>query len=218
MSILTEQYQEKSKDFNISSARKKQIIDLAGETKNQKILDVGCATGYLGEYFRNNSNWVAGLDVSESALQVAKDKLDVVYQIDLESADWPAGLINKKFDLIIVAEVIEHLLWPERLLNRLSKLLAKDGQMIITTPNFLVWSNRLKMLFGRFVYQESGFWGRDHIHFFTLPELKEMLITGGWEIIAENHLNHPKIPIWLNKLFPSLFAFQLIVKVKLKSK
>lgn len=217
MSFLTEQYQNKNLDyFMISKTRKRNIIEIVGEMKNKAILGVGCGVGFLGEYYKNNDNYVVGLDVSNVAIAEAKKRLSEVYDVDLEAPDWPAELLNKKFDLIILAEVIEHLLMPEELLIKIKKLLKPGSEVVITTPNFLVWSNRIKMLFGRFVYQEGGFWCRDHIHFFTLAELRKTLITGGWEIISENHLNHPKIPNWLNKLFPSLFAFQLIVKVKLK--
>lgn len=219
MSFLTEQYQNKSLDyFMISKTRKRNIIAIVGKIKNKAILDVGCGVGYLGEYYKNNDNYVVGLDVSNVAIAEAKKRLSDVYYVDLESNDWPVELLPKKFDLIILAELIEHLLMPEDLLVRIKKLLKPDGEIVITTPNFLVWSNRIKMLFGKFAYQSGGFWCRDHIHFFTLPELRKMLLAGGWEIVAENHLNHPKIPGWLNKLLPSLFAFQLIVKVKLKLK
>ncbi len=217
MSFLTNQYQNKGLDyFGMSKTRKRNIIEIVGKIKNKTILDVGCGIGYLGEYYKNNGNYVVGLDASNVATAEAKKRLDEVYLIDLEADNWPTELLEKKFDIIISAEVIEHLLMPEDLLKKLKKLLKTDGELVITTPNFLVWSNRIKMLFGKFTYQAGGFWCRDHIHFFTLPELKKMLIDGGWEIVAENHLNHPKIPNWLNKLCPSLFAFQLIVKVKPK--
>jgi len=219
MSFLTDQYQNKDLDyFGMNKSRKKCILDLAGKLAAKKILDVGCGLGLLGKDLKKNGNYIIGIDVSNKALDIARNELDEVMKVDLENNNWPDDLLKNRFDLIIAAEIFEHLLYPERLLEKLGKLLKVDGQLIITTPNFLVWSNRIKMLFGRFVYQSGGFWCRDHIHFFTLPELKKMLQAGGWEIIAENHLNHPKIPSWLNKIFPALFAFQLIVKVKLKAK
>lgn len=215
MNFFAEQYQNKDLDyFGMNKSRKKCILDLAGNISNKNILDVGCGLGLLGKDLRKNGNNVFGIDVSNVALEAAKKELDEVMMVDLENNNWPDDLLRQRFDLIIAAEIIEHLLYPEKLLEKLAKLLKVGGQLIITTPNFLVWSNRIKMLFGRFAYQDGGFWCRDHIHFFTLPELKKVLSSGGWEIVAANHLNHPKIPVWLNKLFPSLFAFQLILKVK----
>lgn len=217
MSFLTEQYQDKGLDyFGMNKSRKKCILDLASNIKDKKILDVGCGLGLLGKDLKEKGNYVVGIDVSNKIVEIARKELDEVLIVDLESNDWPSELLKEQFDLIIAAEIVEHLLYPEKLLKKLGNLLKEDGQLIVTTPNFLVWSNRIKMLFGKFVYQEGGFWCRDHIHFFTLPELKKTLEDGGWQIIKENHLRHPKIPNFLNKLWPSLFTFQLIVKVKKK--
>lgn len=215
MSYLTDQYQNKELDyFTMSKTRKKQIIDLIGEVKDQKILDLGCGAGELGEYFKNSGNYVVGVEVSSVALEAARKRLNEVLVIDLEAEVLPESLVNQKFNIIIAAEIIEHLLYPEKLLTKLKSLLTPTGFLIITTPNFLVWSNRLKMLFGKFAYQTGGFWCRDHIHFFTLPELRKTLIDNHWQIIAENHLRHPKIPKFFAKIYPSLFAFQLILKAK----
>jgi len=214
MSILTQQYQNKQQEFNISSTRKKKIIDLAGEIRDKKILDVGCATGYLGEYFKQQGNYVVGLDISQEDIMEAKKKLDEVLLVDLESDDWLELLLELKFDLIIVSEVVEHLLYPENLLAKLARLLNDEGEIIITTPNFLVWTNRLKMLFGKFGYQQSGFWGRDHIHFFSWPEFKKLVHHAGFNICKRNHLRHPRVPDFLAKIWPAMFAFQLIIKIK----
>lgn len=84
--------------------------------------------------------------------------------------------------------------------------------MILTTPNFLVWTNRIKMMFGKFAYTETGFFDRGHVHFYTLQMLVKDLTGAGFVIAETNHIMHPKIPDFIGSMWPSLFAFQFVVK------
>ena len=54
---------------------------------------------------------------------------------------------DKKFDLIIAIEIIEHLDNPRQFLEEIQKLLKPGGQLIVTTPNISFWLSRLQFLF-----------------------------------------------------------------------
>jgi 2-polyprenyl-3-methyl-5-hydroxy-6-metoxy-1,4-benzoquinol methylase len=90
--------------------------------------------------------------------------------LNLEADQLPFG--GDLFDVVILSEVIEHLFFPEKLIEKLKKFMKPDSFVVITTPNFLVFSNRIKMLFGKFEYAETGFFDRGHIHFFTRESSK----------------------------------------------
>ncbi len=209
MEALSEYYNKK-KNYGINSSRQRKILSLLGSVENSKILDVGCAAGYLGEKIKRPNNEVIGVDISRSAVNEAKKKIDQAFTADLLKD--PLPFEDGYFDQVILAEVIEHLFYPEKALKKIGRVMKKEGRLVITTPNFLVISNRLKMLGGHFCYTEEGFLERGHIHFFTYSELVKILEENGFGIEKEDHLAYWRAPSFLACLWPSLFAFQFIVR------
>ena len=191
------------------------VIELAGDLKDKKVLDIGCGNGRLGQELKKCGAIVHGCDISESALEKAKKVLDKAVYLDVESIDWAE--IDNDYDLIIVSELIEHLFRPSVFLDKIKKYLTSDGELIITTPNFLMWTLRLRMFFGQFEYHKTGFWDEGHVHFYTYNSLKKELSANGFYVTKENHIYHPKVPCLIARLRPQLFAYQMIVKVKRKN-
>lgn len=210
-SIIKEHY-EGVTGYRPSQSRARRTQELIADLpKGSRILDIGCGDGTFGASLKDAGMTVHGCDISESAIALAKERLDGATVIDVESD----GLsVLGSFDVVIAGEVIEHLFKPDVFLKNIQHILAPAGSLIITTPNFLVFSNRVRMLFGHFEYEKTGFFDEGHIHFFTRPALHKALARAGYEVIAENHVIHPKIPKILGRIFPNLFAFQLVLKVK----
>lgn len=209
-------YYNNKKGYGISHARMLKVIELAGDLKDKKVLDIGCGNGRLGQELKKCGAIVHGCDISESALEKAKKVLDKAVYLDVESIDWAE--IDNDYDLIIVSELIEHLFRPSVFLDKIKKYLTSDGELIITTPNFLMWTLRLRMFFGQFEYHKTGFWDEGHVHFYTYNSLKKELSANGFYVTKENHIYHPKVPCLIARLRPQLFAYQMIVKVKRKNR
>ncbi len=100
--------------------------------KNLKILEVGCGFGYTAYAMKQAGHDVFGIDISEKAINFAKEFFDPkIFQ---------AGKVEDlntftKYDLIIATEVIEHLANPNKFVSTLLPLLNKNGKIFITTPN-----------------------------------------------------------------------------------
>lgn len=206
-------YQQKSVHYGIAHTRLARILELAGSIQSKKILDVGCARGYVGQRLREKGNWVSGIEMSEPAASVAVNVLDKVYIFDVEYR-WPEEIKSERFNLAVVAEVLEHVFDPVEVLKAVSRVLESDGQVIITTPNFLTWTNRLKILFGLFRYTEQGLLDFGHIRFFTYGYLKQVLAESDFKIITERHIIFPGKLTRILKFWPSLFATQFVLKVQ----
>jgi glycosyltransferase involved in cell wall biosynthesis len=128
----------------------------------QKILDVGCSSGLLAEEVRHLGHHVTGVDVVEEP--GVRDRVD-----DFRLWDLDRGLpeLGGPFDVIIAADVIEHVREPVELLRAMSTALVPGGQMIVSTPNFGHWYSRGRVLTGTFDYDRRGILDEGHLRFFT---------------------------------------------------
>ncbi|OHB17889.1 MAG: hypothetical protein A2734_00910 [Parcubacteria group bacterium RIFCSPHIGHO2_01_FULL_40_30] len=204
-------YENKSLNYGVSHTRLKRVLSLLDSQPNQRVLEIGCAAGRLGREFKKLGHYVAGIEISESAAQEAKKNLDEVYIFDIED-NWPAEISREKFDLIVLPEVLEHVFDPVYVLKKSSAILKPDGEIIITTPNFLAWTNRIRFLFGFFKYEKEGMFDFGHIRWFTYPYLKEVLAESGFTIIVEKHIIFPGKLTRILKFWPGFFARQFVLK------
>lgn len=102
-------------------------------TGAQRVVDLGCAKGYLVQAFREAGAFAVGVDVSAYALPEAPDGVrGYLARSDLEHDGVPfrAG----SFDLAISSEVLEHIAKPERLIADASRVLRPGGLFVATTP------------------------------------------------------------------------------------
>lgn len=120
--------------------RKKYILDLI--TKKGNCLDVGCGPGNLLLDLARRGNKVWGIDISEKMVEEAKNLLAVA-DIDSFNVNIEAGDFQKKdypegfFDVIVAAGFLDYSYDPEEALKKMSYLLKKGGELIISIPNKL---------------------------------------------------------------------------------
>ncbi len=146
--------------------------------KNQKVLDVGCATGYLGEILKNNFDVdVVGVDNQDYHLDKARKRnvYSDLIKLDLNSFDNELDKYISYFDRIIVSDVLEHLNDPMDVLKKLSKYLKDDGKFLIDIPNIAHASIKYNLLKNNFNYTSMGLLDDTHIRFFTLSSIINQL-------------------------------------------
>jgi 2-polyprenyl-3-methyl-5-hydroxy-6-metoxy-1,4-benzoquinol methylase len=96
-----------------------------------RLLDVGCGSGELLDVYRSLGWQVCGIEISQQAGAVCREKGLDVHQGTVFDA--PFG--TRRFDVILLSHVIEHVLDPIGVLRRVAELLAPRGQIVVTTPN-----------------------------------------------------------------------------------
>ncbi len=144
-----------------------------------RVLDVGCAGGYLGKHFPNNEFY--GIDGNEVAVKEAKKSYKEVALVDLNKI--PKDLVfSEKFDYVIFADVLEHLLHPKEILQHFRNYLKDGGQIIVSVPNVALWRVRLNLLLGRFEYTDYGVLDRTHVHLYTFKSTRELLQSAGLRV------------------------------------
>ncbi|HLC40447.1 MAG TPA: glycosyltransferase, partial [Methylomirabilota bacterium] len=142
----------------------------------RRILDVGCGSGALGAALKQRDGVeVVGIESNPEAAELGQARLDRVIVADLDSvAEIPVPL--QHFDCIVCADVLEHLLDPERVLSVLLRYLKPDGTLVMSIPNIRNEEILVDLLVnGRWRYQPAGILDATHLRFFTLQEIQELL-------------------------------------------
>jgi len=143
--------------------------------KKNKILDIGCNDGYLKDISDKSNNFY-GIDYSLESLEIAKNKYKSVIQKNLNNLDDLTLPWENSFDVIIFGDILEHLLYPEKILNfYINNYLKKDGIVIISLPNVANFMIRINLLFGKFKYTDSGILDRTHLHLYTFKSALELI-------------------------------------------
>lgn len=145
----------------------------------QRVLDLGSGPGIVSAHLqRNDAREVACLDNSASALEAAALRgVSRTVQADLADPGWISEFAGESFDVVILADVLEHLVRPEELLTQIaeSELLAQEGFLVISFPNAGHEAVVAELLAGRFTYQDTGLLDATHLRFFTLTSMQELL-------------------------------------------
>jgi len=208
MNTISQYYNKNAPRYGIASRRMRKTRPLLNGIIGKKVLDVGCASGYLGEIIRNQGNYVVGIDITKKNIVKAKKVLDEAYVFDIENDDY--GKLGTGYDFIIMVEVIEHLFDPERSLRQILPLLKKGGKILLSTPNFVHIYNRIKIMFGIYDYHENTMINKSHLHFFTYKTFKQMMNGLGLKLIKENHVILPVFMESLLRFLPDLFIGQMV--------
>ncbi|MBI2595315.1 class I SAM-dependent methyltransferase [Candidatus Daviesbacteria bacterium] len=198
-------------------------------TKGSKVLDLGCAEGLLGSSFCKIGCTVIGVEISQKSARKAKNKINKVITGNIEDVKVFNKIKNLgPYDIVFASSIFEHLVNPQYTAIKLSKLLKKNGFMIITLPNIGHWTARLSILLGKFDYQDSGIFDRTHLHFYTIKTAREFFKESNLTI-KEYDYELTEFPI-LHRLFkllpggsllqfkfyrffPAFFAYQMMFKV-----
>lgn len=175
----------------------------------KKVIDLGSRDGSLTKYIaQGNEVWAA--DIDQAALVYLKEKLPSVeiVHLDLNKDEW--DIPRNYFDAVVFAETLEHLYYPERVLERISGLLKTGGILVGSVPNAFSLKNRFRMLFGKKEHSSLG--DPTHVNHFSYRELSGLL-SKYFKQVRIYPLIQPKYR-WLSKLSPNLFSFTLLFWAK----
>jgi 2-polyprenyl-3-methyl-5-hydroxy-6-metoxy-1,4-benzoquinol methylase len=153
------------------------MVELVGGTK--RVLDVGCATGYLAEALAVRGCTVSGLEYDAEAAEEARPHLDRLVVGDVETLDLAEAFAGERFDVVVFGDVLEHLRDPLAALRKAGEVLAPGGSVVASIPNIAHGSVRLALLAGRFDYQELGLLDSTHVRFFTRSSIEDLFREAG---------------------------------------
>ena len=199
-------------DFGVDVANKKSVYHhvIVFSGNGRRVLDVGCDTGNLGEFIKTSAASVDGVEMDPEAAELARRKLDHVVCGSIED-ERVLSELKGPYDTIIFADVLEHLAYPDRTLERIKPLLAPGGEVIASLPNVANFRVRFSLLFGRFEYTEIGILDRTHLRFFTRKTAAGLFNKAGYEVM-DTRPAATYMPWLLLMAWPGLFATRFVVR------
>lgn len=184
-----------SKVYFLDITRRLELISRLIKGVNGNLLDIGCGEGHSTVSLVGGKRKVIGLDISSSLLYILKKKCSSIMLVAGDAEHIPFK--EKSFDVIVMAEVLEHLLNPSDALKECKRLLRKGGVLVITTPtaagtlptiNPLIWLDQIigiwhrriigaaptviKHVSGKLIYHTN----------FTYKELERLVRDAGFNI------------------------------------
>ena len=140
-----------------------QLLDWMGKRRAGRVLDLGCGDGSLATRLAKQGHVVTGVDIYDPGSNATG--LHRFHQGDLDRGLPPD--LEGPFDVVLCADVLEHVREPGGLLDEIAEVLAPGGVILASIPNFAHWYPRLRVVTGRFDYDRRGILDRDHVRFFT---------------------------------------------------
>lgn len=196
-----------------------------------KVLDLGCADGALGQRIRTLGHHVTGVDLDR--FDGVEERLDGFIQADLEHGI--PDSVGSGYDIVLCADVIEHVRDPRQLLHDAGQLVAAGGSVIASVPNFGHWYPRTRTALGLFDYDRRGILDSTHIRFFTRRSFEHLISDAGLVVVRRDATGLPfdvakrgsgddgesakvglvgAVDKMTVKLRPQLFGYQFLYELK----
>jgi len=220
-----------NKLYDYNNLQENHLICLDWVPKGSRVLEFGPATGFMSRYLRDELNCsVTGFEYSPEAAAQASSFCEQMIVGDVEEASlWKS--LHPPYDVVIFADVLEHLREPQSVLARCREILSEDGRLLISIPNIAHWTIRWGLLRGNFDYTSCGILDNTHLKFFTKKTLMEMIQAAGFvvEEMKSRQMNYPlDVPfsrvhlmrikrlfnLLFDRVFPNAAAFQMVVNCR----
>ena len=192
-----------------------------------RVLDIGCAGGYLGAYLMNQKQCrVDGIDSFPGGEDAS---LSAFYLHNLNEG-MPA-LAYDQYDYVVMLDVIEHLARPELFLEQLRRALSlKPGiEVMLSTANIGFAVTRFMLLIGHFNYGRRGILDLTHTRLFTFRSFERALEQAGFDIVERVGVPGP-FPLalgssWFSRMLMKInqtliavsrgmFSYQIFLRVR----
>lgn len=199
-----------------------QRIGLEGKT----VLELGVGDASLTRRLHELGVAVDCIEIDPVAANEARPYARTMWNDSLE-----VSLLDQlplQYDIVLAADILEHLVNPESILAKLKKRVKKDGVLLVSLPNIANIYVRLNLLLGRFPQHTKGILDSSHLHCYTRVSAERMLTKTGWSIIGRDYTSIPVAVVFpflqkpafrlvlhllrvVTRLFKSLFSYQFLL-------
>jgi GT2 family glycosyltransferase/glycosyltransferase involved in cell wall biosynthesis/2-polyprenyl-3-methyl-5-hydroxy-6-metoxy-1,4-benzoquinol methylase len=215
-------------DLDLSNENSSHTKILRLVDKGKDVLEIGCATGYMTRYLKEELGCrVFCIEIDPKPAQKARSYCEELLIGDIEQLDLNEAIGDRRFDVVILADVLEHLKDSRSVLKKLRHFLGDTGYILLSIPNGAHGSIALELLDGKWEYRSQGLLDRTHLHFFDKDGFTTLLDETGYLISQlERVIVHPRdtemktpwdsyprdVTAYLEKVNPEYQTYQFVVK------
>ena len=158
----------------------RKLVRLQQLNNIQRVLDVGCGPGYFVKAASDAGLDVTGCDISQAAVDFAKDE----FGVDVVAGDFLEFPHNGFFDAITMFSYLEHTINPRAHLDKARKLLRQDGLLLLAVPNT---EGLVRCVMGS---RWRGFSVPEHLHFFNQQNLDKLVRAAGFSSLRSRYVDN----------------------------
>jgi hypothetical protein len=151
----------------------------------ERIVEVGSSSGALArEYKKLNPNChFTGIEIDPEYAALSKRYCDEVLIGSIESLDEVSFSTLFPSDCWIFADVLEHLVDPWALLQRIRDEISSEMSIVVCLPNAQHWSIQTRINCGQLFYEDSGLLDRTHLRWFSRLTMMDMFRSTGFQVV-----------------------------------
>lgn len=210
------------------------VSDWVKELGCKNLLDIGCAGGLLGRALKGKwKGRLVGLDKDISWRNSPDIKMyKKIVWADLDTSDINELVGDEQFDVVVAADILEHLKRPDNTIKQIHKQIDEEGYFIVSLPNskFVpVWL--IRKFFPKY-RMNRGPLDNTHKKFFSLKSARELLFKNKFYVIEMKVTPPPltliskaflknnklgvlyKLCVFLANAFPNYFSYQVVFLLK----
>jgi trans-aconitate methyltransferase len=179
-------------DLNDDNTVAPKIVRMVGSER--RVLELGAGPGTITRLLKEPGRCrVTAIEIDDEAIVKLAPFCENVFRCDLNDATWVSQVVAEgPFQVIVAADVLEHLRDPWSTLRGISRLLSQDGELIISLPHVGHSAVLAALAGGSFDYGDWGLLDRTHIKFFGIKNIQSLLNDSSYKITAaEFVVKHP---------------------------
>lgn len=159
------------------------VVRMVGNEK--RVLEIGAGPGSITKLLTHVSNCrVTALDIDDDSIKRLASHCEHAYKTDLNNPNWPQVLVGSdKFDVVVAADVLEHVYQPQSVLTAMKDFLNEDGYIVISLPHVGHSVIHACLFDENFEYNDFGLLDKTHIRFFGIKNIQKLFEDARLKII-----------------------------------
>jgi 2-polyprenyl-3-methyl-5-hydroxy-6-metoxy-1,4-benzoquinol methylase len=179
-------------DLNVASfSAPAAVVRMVGRGK--QVLEIGAGPGSITRILKEHNDCrVTAVEIDEEAIKKLSPFCEQVYRCDLNDQTWTSVLPkNSKFEVLVAADVLEHLHDPHSTLNTVKNILDTDGAVVVSLPHIGHSAAIGCLSRNDFEMQDWGLLDKTHIQLFNIYNMQRLFDDTGFKIIEAEFIVLP---------------------------
>ena len=214
-------------------------IDLDGDTAgsyvlsfiepDQRVLEIGAGSGAIAKHIVGAKRCdLSAIEIVDASIEKLRRYTCDIEKLDLNDPSWTETYASRdKFDVVLAADVLEHVYDPWTVLQGMKDVMAEDGSIILSLPHIAHAAVLGTLASGDFKYGDWGLLDKTHVRFFCIRNVEALAASCDLKIVAAKAVRKPpeetefadlwrQLPTGLQQAFeasPYSDIYQFIVKL-----